>query len=215
VIPPQCWTESVRILSGRRVGSEVKSNVDRLTPTHLWTLDCTPEHNRRRSHRFDLGRGSRSRTAPECGFVASDRSTAPVAHAQSAHPLEPEATGPHATDASEPLRCAVRTTLRAPGNVEHGLPDPVENREPAGRLPERFLGRPTRALFIVLPSSPPSGPPRRARKAPTRAIAFLPNASAGVRLCRRPNVLPTPLLRTIATRRIPAINRWWPLGRQT
>jgi hypothetical protein len=38
VIPPECWTESVRISSGRRVGSEVEGDVDRLAHTHLSTV---------------------------------------------------------------------------------------------------------------------------------------------------------------------------------
>ena len=38
VIPPECWTVSVRISSGRRVGSEVERDVDRFAKTHLSTV---------------------------------------------------------------------------------------------------------------------------------------------------------------------------------
>lgn len=45
VIPPECWAESVRISSGRRVGSEIEGDVDRLIPTHFSTVQPTLDPN--------------------------------------------------------------------------------------------------------------------------------------------------------------------------
>ena len=42
VVPPEGGTESVRILSGRRVGPEVEGDVDRLAQTHVSTVHPSP-----------------------------------------------------------------------------------------------------------------------------------------------------------------------------
>lgn len=42
MIPPECWAESVRISSGRRIGSEVEGDVDHVNePAGC----CTPRHS--------------------------------------------------------------------------------------------------------------------------------------------------------------------------
>jgi hypothetical protein len=38
VIPPECWTENIRISSGPHVGREVADDVDHLARTHLSTV---------------------------------------------------------------------------------------------------------------------------------------------------------------------------------